>query len=392
MTQLIDPLLHSLGGHLRRLGAGAPVPAAVIASTSTPVPGGRGNFDFMTFPQISAEAAAFGGAGKDQPANIYLNVAGTLRLFLAVGAAIPSTGGTFTGFGLPTVAQQAVAFVGAGSRDSLGVYVKSGEVLKRIADSTMAVPGGTGSFSAFGQPGFDTGGTIAFVAKDGTGAYGVYSSSFPAAPAPAVVANSSTPIPGGGGTFNYFDGAMATEGGITFFASRTGNPPVGVGIYTVRGSGIFTIANASTPVPGASGTFWAFASPAAAADRVVFHGQGSAGSDGIYQRAGQGSLQVVADLATPVPGGHGTFQSFLLNSPSAWGDDVAFLARYENAKFGIFARVRGRLVRVVTTDDTIGGSGIIDLGLTVNQLAGGGLAFYAVTGHGIFGNYTIPVG
>ncbi|HLX07762.1 MAG TPA: hypothetical protein VKY89_07845 [Thermoanaerobaculia bacterium] len=393
MTQLIDPLRYSLGGHLRRLGTGAPVPAAVIASTSTPVPGGKGNFDFMTFPQISGEAAAFGGAGKDQPANIYLNVAGTLRLFLAVGAGIPSTGGTFTGFGLPTVAQQAVAFVGSGSRDSLGVYVKSGEILKRIADSTMAVPGGTGNFSAFGQPGFDTRGTIAFVAQDGAGAYGVYSSSFPAAPAPAVVANSSTPIPGGGGTFNYFDGAMATEGGgITFFASRTGSPPAGVGIYTVKGSGIFTIANTSTSVPGAGGTFSAFAAPAASADRVVFHAQGSAGSDGIYQRAGQGSLQVVADLGTPVPGGHGTFQTFFLNSPSASGDDVAFLAGYENSKFGIFARVSGRLVRVVTSDDTIGGSGIINLGITVNQLAGGGLAFYAVTGHGIFGNYAIPVG
>src|SRR5579864_858864 len=233
MAQLIDPFRRSLRGHLHRSGAGVPVPAAVIASTSTPVPRGIGNFTFMTFPQVSPEIAVFVGSGKDQPSNVYASLGGSLQVFLAVGAGVPSTGGKFTDFGLPTPAGQAAAFVGAGSEDTLGVYVKSGEIMQRVADTRMVVPGGAGTFSAFGQPGFDAGGTIAFVGRDGSGVYGVYAAGFPVKQAPVVVANSSTPIPGGGGTFSYFDGAVATAAGITFFGNHEGQT-VAAGIYTFR--------------------------------------------------------------------------------------------------------------------------------------------------------------
>ncbi|HVR11690.1 MAG TPA: hypothetical protein VMW75_26845 [Thermoanaerobaculia bacterium] len=391
MAQLIDPFRRSLHGHLHRPGAGVPVPAAVIASTSTPVPRGAGNFTFMTFPQVSPEIAVFVGSGKDQPSNVYASLGGSLQVFLAVGAGIPSTGGKFTDFGLPTPAGQAAAFVGAGSEDTLGVYVKSGEIMQRVADTRMAVPGGAGTFSAFGQPGFDAGGTIAFVGRDGSGAYGVYAAGFPVRQAPVVIANGSTPIPGGGGTFSYLDGAVATAAGITFFGNHEGQQ-VAAGIYTSRGGSLNVVADHRTVVPGVGGTFTGFASPAASGDRVAFHGVGSAGSDGIYVRAAGGPLQVVADRNTPVPGGHGVFQTFFTESPAIAGDGVAFLGGYENNKFGIFARVGGSLKKLVTTDDTIDGRGIIYLGITVNQLAGGRLAFYAVTGSGIFGNYTLPAG
>src|ERR1700709_1685505 len=102
MTQLIDPSKRHLAprGLATPHGAevGADLPAKVIANTSTPVPQGQGTFSFMTYPQASAGAVAFNGAGKEQPSNIYQTVGGQLRLALAVGAPIPSTGGTFTDF------------------------------------------------------------------------------------------------------------------------------------------------------------------------------------------------------------------------------------------------------------------------------------------------------
>jgi hypothetical protein len=392
MSLLIDPFKHALARTLPAPGAGAPIAATVIADTSTPVPGGAGNFDFMTFPTTNYGTVAFNGAGKGQQASLYSSTNGKLILALPVGAAIPSTGGTFTGFGMPAPAQQALLFTGSGSLGTEGVYVKSGEILKRIADTSTPAPSGSGNFQSFnGGLAFDVQGAIAFVGTDAAGNLGVYASSFPAGGV-AMIANGSTPIPGGSGTFNYFSSPSVNAYGVAFFASRTGNPPAGVGLYLSRNGVLNTFASTKTPVPGMGGTFSAFGAPMIAGTSIAFHAQGTNGSDGIYLGTG-GSVSVVADLTTPVPGGSGTFQTFFLNDPSMdERGNVAFLAGYESNKFGIFARVNGSLRRVITSDDTLNGKPLLNLGISTNQLSQGLLAFYAVTGPGVFGIYTLPVG
>lgn len=394
MSLLIDPFKHALARALPAPGAsaGANIAATVIADTSTPVPGGTGNFDFMTFPMASYGTVAFDGAGKGQQASLYSSTNGRLILALPVGAAIPSTGGNFTGFSMPAPAQQALLFVGTGSLGTDGVYVKSGEILKRVADTSTPVPSGSGNFKSFnGGIAFDVQGAIAFAATDSAGNLGVYASSFPAGGV-AMIANSSTPIPGGSGTFDNFSSPSVNAYGAAFFASRTGNPPVGVGLYLSRNGALSILANTQTPVPGMGGTFSAFGAPEISGTSVAFHAQGTTGSDGIYLASG-GSVSVVADLTTPVPGGSGTFQTFFLNDPSIdEKGNVAFLAGYESSKFGIFARVNGSLRRIITSDDTLNGKPLLYLGISTNQLSQGTLAFYAVTGPGVFGIYTLPVG
>jgi hypothetical protein len=396
MTHLIDPYKRYLAPRglatPREAEAGASLPAKVIANTSTPVPQGQGNFDFMTYPQASAGTVAFSGAGKGQPSNLYQTVGGQLRLALAVGTPIPSTGGFFTEFGMPVPAQSALAFIGLGSHRTSGIYVKSGEVLTRIADTSTPVPGGAGSFSQFAALDFDPSGAITFVAADAMGALGVYLASFPQQQPIRMLANAQTPIPGGGGNFDYFSDPSVAAGSVAFFASRTGHPPAGVGIYVSSGGALRPAATTKTPVPGAAGTFYGFGSPSISGGTVVFHAIGTAGSDGIYAQTGTGPVSVVADLNTPVPGAAGTFQAFFNDDPSIDGDTVAFCAGYSQTQYGLFARVKGKIVRVVTTEDTINGQAVIFTGLTTNQLGGGVLAFYVVTGPGIFGNYTLPVG
>jgi hypothetical protein len=392
MTQLIDPFKRSLTPrHTPTPEAlGARVEATVIAGTTTPVPQGQGNFDFLTFPQVSSVLVAFQGAGKGQPQNLYTSAGGKLALALAVGAAIPSTGGKFTGFGLPTPAQGAIAVVGVGSQGTAGVYVKSGELLTRIADTTTPVPGGAGSFTSFREIDFDAQGAIAFAGTDASGAFGVYASSFPGHPPVGRIADTRTPIPGSAGSFDFFGNPTVSDAGVAFFA-HAANSPAGTGLFFATGGALRAVASLKTPVPNAAGTFNGFGSPVMSGDTVAFHAEGTNGSDGIYTQTGSGPLAVVADLATPVPGGQGTFQSFSLNDPSIDGANVAFLANYETNKFGIFARVQGKLVRVLTSDDTLNGAGILNLGISLNQLSQGVLAFYAVTGPGVFGIYTLPL-
>jgi hypothetical protein len=293
---------------------------------------------------------------------------------------------------MPVPAQSAFAFIGAGSHRTSGIYVKSGEILTRIADTSTPVPGGAGSFSQFLALDFDPSGALTFVAADATGALGVYLTSFPQQQPIKVLANAQTPIPGGGGNFDNYSGPAVTAAGVAFFASRIGHPPAGVGIYVSSGGTLRPVATTKTPVPGAGGTFTGFGAPAMSGSTVVFHAIGTAGSEGIYAQSGSGAVSVVADLNTPVPGAAGTFQAFFNDDPSIDGDTVAFCAGYSQTQYGLFARVKGKIVRVVTTEDTIGGQRVQYTGLTTNQLGGGLLAFYVVTGPGVFGNYTLPVG
>lgn len=393
MSLLIDPYKHALA---RPVISGAPATGAdiqptVIASTSKAVPGGVGNFDFMTYPQISYGTVAFQGAGKDQPQNLFSSTGGQLVLAVSQGATIPSTGGRFTGFGMPIPAQQMLLFRGVGSQGTDGLYVKSGEILRRIADTSTPVPSGSGNFKVFNSfAAFDSRGSIAFVATDSAGNPGVYASSFPTGGV-AMIANASTPIPGGSATFNSYESPTVSDYGVAFFASRMGHPAVGAGLYLSRGGSLNVIANTQTAVPNLGGTFSGFGAPTIAGPMVAFHAIGSSGSDGIYAWRG-GSVSVVADLATPVPGGPGTFQGFLNSDPSIdENGNVAFRAGYAQTETGIFVRVNGTLKRIITTQDTLGGKPILYLGLSTNQLSQGTVTFYALTGPGVFGNYTLPV-
>src|SRR5690349_18389007 len=84
------------------------------------------------------------------------------------------------------------------------------------------------------------------------------------------------------------------------------------------------IADTATPIPGGTGSFSAFQFDSATIkDRdVVFVGVGANGQMGIYLARGA-QLTVVADLRTLVPGGSSTFTSF--GEAVFDGTNVAFL-------------------------------------------------------------------
>src|SRR5437764_141779 len=131
----------SIGVHGRIGQPGAAVPVKTIVDTNTPVPGGKGNFTFLTFPTISqGNVAVQGGSGKDTR-NLYTSIQGVLELAVAAGSPVPEKQGVFTELGLPWISGDQIAFFGQGSQGSVGIYTAVQGRVARVADTGTPVPG-----------------------------------------------------------------------------------------------------------------------------------------------------------------------------------------------------------------------------------------------------------
>jgi hypothetical protein len=129
----------------------------------------------------------------------------------------------------------------------------------------------------------------------------------------AKVADKSTPIPGGTGSFSCLLGYSLSGSNVAFWGSGF-QPPFFCqpsGIYHFDGLILSEVADTHTSIPGGTGTFVEFGSPPLVSGlNVAFGASGSGAQSGIYLREGS-TLKVVADTNTPIPGGAGTFSSFL---------------------------------------------------------------------------------
>ena len=108
--------------------------------------------------------------------------------------------------------------------------------------------------------------------------------------------------------------------------------------------GFTPVAGTSTPIPGGTGTFESFpANPSLSAGNVAFVGTGSDGQQGVYSMVAiTGSPIRVADLNTPIPDGTGNFTGFIPGNPvipsdpCISGDNVAFWAKGADNQEGIY--------------------------------------------------------
>src|SRR5262249_39344929 len=112
---------------------------------------------------------------------VYASLAGTITPVATNLTTVPGgTGGSFTSFGItPSISGSKVAFYGASSgRTGIYQWTQAGG-LTRVADTTTSVPGGSGTFSGFSLGGSTIpisldGGHIAFVGLNAIGQAGVY--------------------------------------------------------------------------------------------------------------------------------------------------------------------------------------------------------------------------
>jgi hypothetical protein len=192
--------------------------------------------------------------------------------------------------------------------------------LLKLAETSAPVPGTPGAnFTGFSTP---TAGGFVGSWSGGAGAFGIHWNYSGAGTLPTrqafKIADTNTPIPGGSGTFVAFD--TPTGGGIVSPYSFRGTGALGQqGIYTSSDApgSLTLLADKNTPIPGGSGNFTAFGPLPAA---TVFYGEGPAGQRGVYF-----GKTVVADTHTPIPGAPAgtTFGAF---------DDVQY-SYYFNAGF-----------------------------------------------------------
>jgi hypothetical protein len=371
-------------------GAG-PILFETVADTRTPIPGGTGTFDFFTFPAIGPRVVFYAAGRTDL--GIYAGGPGALGVLYDTRTPIPGGTGNFADFTPPSVGRGRVAFLGAGAGGQQGVYTDIGGALVRVADLSTPVPGGSGTFTGFGglQGLPDTDGVgVAFGATGAGGRPGVYRT---AGGAVVRVADTDTPQPGGAGAFQNLSGASIDGPDVAFFGSREEAAMTSrAGIYLESGGVLTVVADTDTPVPGGTGTFVEFGDPSVDGGTVVFFGEdGRDGPTGIYTWEA-GVLSALVDTDTPVPGGVGTFSGF---GPgvSTDGGNVAFLGYDGAGTPGFYVTFGGSLIKVLDANTRLDGQGInpLSLGLATNQLSGNRLAFYALLDDGTLGVYTATI-
>jgi hypothetical protein len=144
------------------------------------------------------------------------------------------------------------------------------------------------------------------------------------------VADTSTAVPEGTGTFADFRFPVIGTGGLAFLGISGDQQD---GIYLFNGTTLAKAADTSTLVPGGPGHFTDFLGPSMGDGSVAFAAQGSSGEQGIYVFNGT-TLSVVADTNTTAPGGTAHFTGFS-TPPEISGGSVAFGAR-AGAREGLF--------------------------------------------------------
>lgn len=290
---------------------------------------------------------------------------------------MPGSRSTFGSFGLPFVRDGVVVFQGYGpTLSEAGLYSSNGGRLAVIADTRTPIPGGTGTFTALDSPAFD-GVSVVFQGQDAASGFGLYRS---AGGSLAKVANSATPVPGGGGAFSFrgFIGPVVAGSRIAFRGSSEQSAWGAFGVYTAVGQTLRRVADVGTPVPGTSLTFGSFGHrPVVDGDSVVFPAYAEGyGHSGIYSSR-NGSLAVVADSNTPIPGGSGGF--FAFGAPASSGGVVAFTGADASYNLGVYRKDAGVLRRIVDRQTVVPGSsatfGFIDNPVVEN----GVVVFGAVT-------------
>jgi len=201
-----------------------------------------------------------------------------------------------------------------------------GITFNQVADSTTAIPEGTGTFTNFPYyPSLDSGNVAVFGTGVG-GQQGIYR--FGPAPPPIKVADLFTPIPGGTGNFTGFAGAPTISGdAVAFLGMGAGGQQ---GLYRVfiptdpcaPTDPCRLIANLSTAIPNGSGNFINFqpVDPCIDGSAVAFIGDGSGEQQGVYlanTKPVPPPIMPISDKNTAIPGGSGNFYRFVPPNPVA---------------------------------------------------------------------------
>ncbi|MCA9504263.1 MAG: VCBS repeat-containing protein [Myxococcales bacterium] len=276
---------------------------SIVADTTTQMPGSTGPFThFDAHAGLDATGLmVFRASGVDRQ-GIYVFDGNALSVVADTTTAVPGGSGAFVWFDPQVqVASGEVTFRARGA-DSEGIYRWDGVTLAAVANTSTAPPGGAIPFTRFSSPGSGPGGRIAFRGQAGE-VQGVYLYDGAGL---IRVADTTSLAPGGTSTFTRFDERIAVSAQEVAFRAQAADRE---GTYLFDGSGLAILGDTSTAIPGEAVSFLRFSPPA------LLEGTGAVvkgiGPDleGIY-RYSTGTLTTVASLADAIPGGNGSFSGF----------------------------------------------------------------------------------
>jgi hypothetical protein len=240
-----------------------------------------------------------------------------------------------------------------------------------VVISGFPAPGHGTPFHQFGPPSLRNG-NVGFVGYSSV--YGVYNT----AGILHRVADTSTPVPGGSGTFwaivaETFDGASSAFVGAGINQRS--------GLYSDQGGQLHVVADTTTAIPSGAGNFSGLGTPAIRNGSLAFLGYGPSDFSGVYSMAG-GSHRV-ADTVMPRPEG-GNFTSFSDQWFDFDGQNAFFIGRYTGGR-GIYTDAGGTLHSVVRSGDPTPAGGVFQsfanlsadqgrIAFTYTRSGGGGVA------------------
>lgn len=362
----------------------------LVADTNTIMPGSDITYEDFGPPVsvISPESEAyFGTAGTTN--GIYNNVGGTLNVVANNRTPVPGGVGNFKTFSRPeTLFNGADVAFSATSFGRQGVYTWIDGTFELVADSTMVLPGTVGTFSTFLRPVSLGNGDIAFRAENFiTGEQGIFRHFNGTL---ELVADTGTPIPGGTGNFTSLDLPVRSENGTVVFRGQGSGGQSG--IYIFSGGTLSVIADENTPIPGGTGNFTAFDGDpiVAGGNTVAIEGNGPSSQNGYYLFMG-GTLSKIIDRSDTFPGGTGTMQTFgdpiYLGTPG----DIGFAGVSDMNENGVLTFIGGVVSAAVDNSDAIPGGVGNFTGFTSHyeSIGGADLAFEATGPSGQRGIYTV---
>jgi hypothetical protein len=217
---------------------------------------------------------------------------------------------------------------------------------QRIADTTTPIPDGVGTFTSLRAP-VISGGKVAF---EGSGSDGQQGGYFWDGVNLVLVADLNTDIPEGDGQFT--DVSSLSHDGTSIAFRGTGTN-VQRGIYRWQSGSLTKIVDRDTTKPMSASTFFSPVSPNMDNGQIVFNDTG-----GIY-RYSNGVIDVLVDQSTAVPMDSGNFNQF--SSPTLSGSDFTFQARNHgaaNQNQGVYASINNAIIKVADLTDMPPGGGV----------------------------------
>ena len=191
-----------------------------IATSSTPIPGGSGNFTGFPDSSLDGQRVTFHGRGANDQTGLYaknIENGNNIELIVDKGDVIPGpTFNTFQDFGGISHHGNNIVFQGHGNSFLSGVYEYSFDTSfptqTRIADTDTTIPGSAETFSQFWSPSFDGQSTVFRGSSSQSG--GVFTNQ--GGPLRAVV-EVGDPIPDGTGNFSGFSSVASIDNGNIAF-------------------------------------------------------------------------------------------------------------------------------------------------------------------------------